>query len=124
MKIKPMERLEVGLGIKFPDVNKGLSYKSKSRKIKLFIDDKEAYVHDMDKESDKISMSVRLRTVIIAKNVYERSEGDEVDMIQKYIVGQNFIEVTFPKSGKVRKKKVEFEKFNLLNLLQPQDFWK
>lgn len=122
-KIKPLDRLEVALRIAFPDINKGLSYKAKERKIKLYIDGTLVYTYDMD-QPPLIDMRIRLRAVITATQVFEKTSGEEIDLTQKYIVGQNFIEATFPKTGKTRRKSISFHNINQLTLLQPQDFWK
>ena len=122
-KPKKKDRLLVAATVVFPDVNKGLSYSSIARKIKLFVDGEYQCTYDMTCDK-RLNTTFRLRSVVIATQVFETKEGDRIDLIQKYIVGQNFIEVTFPGSGKVRRKSISFESSNTIKLLQPQDFWK
>jgi hypothetical protein len=124
---KRIDRLTLDLYMSCPDLNKGMSYKAEERKMKFWIDGEYAGFFDMNTPDTVLLRGIKLRSVIIAKKVFQRSNGDqttdEIDLIQKYVVGQNFIEVTFPKSGKVRRKKVSFKTSNHITLLQPQDFW-
>lgn len=120
-RVKKEDRLSVGLTIQIPDLNERASYSTPNRKMRIYIDNKEAGVFST---LEKVSIGTRIRSVIVAEKIFVRDNGDEeVDFVQKFIVGQNFIEATF-NSGKVRRKPVSFNKANTLTLLQQQDFWK
>lgn len=119
-RIKKEERLRVGLLVRSPDLNKGASYRSPNRKMKIYVNGN--YSGTL-KSSDAVRLDLRVRDVIVAKKIFESEKGIQIDFTQKYIVGQNFIDCTF-NTGTKRRLNASFKEGNTLTLLQQQDFWK
>ena len=122
-RIKHKDRLQVKTTLSLPDFNKGLSYTSTGRKLHIVIDGEDCGTFDMN-STPKLNLTARLRVKIEATNFFEKEDGSRVvDLKQTHIIGQNFIDVEFPKSGKIRRKYLSFHEVNEIQLLCPQDFW-
>lgn len=121
-KVRRQDRLSVGIKFKMPDLNKRLSYKDSNRKIDVYYDDEYKFTYDQN--SHPIHTDVlKLRTKVVFQKYYQRGDGKEIDFTQTYIVGQNFIECKWNKTGIVRRREVAFGNINVLQVLTQQDFW-
>lgn len=115
--VKRVERLLLSLVLRFPDVNRGKSYKDSARKFTVSVNGVPEGVVDMT-TVNTLGLKVRLRSLIRIEKQYGNKTPDAVI---EYRVGENFFIIT-NQTREQKRVAVSFEENNLLDVKDDIDF--